>query len=86
MKLYVRLVFPSLPSLKSIQGCVFHWTQAIWRKVQAVGLTTPYQKPVFKDVCSIGRKLGHKIAVRATPIQNNLSARLIFSSLPSGLL
>ena len=26
-----------------IQGCVFHWTQAIWQKVQDLGLTTAYE-------------------------------------------
>ena len=26
-----------------IQGCVFHWTQAVWRKVQDLGLTTAYK-------------------------------------------
>ena len=25
-----------------IQGCVFHWTQAIWRKVQSIELSTAY--------------------------------------------
>jgi len=30
-----------LPTVK-IQGCVFHWTQAVWRKVQELGLQTAY--------------------------------------------
>lgn len=25
-----------------IQGCAFNWTQAVWRKVQALGLSVPY--------------------------------------------
>lgn len=25
-----------------IQGCAFHWNQAIWRKVQSLGLAVPY--------------------------------------------
>jgi hypothetical protein len=31
-------------SSASIQGCVFHWTQAIWRKVQGLGLSTAFHK------------------------------------------
>nr|XP_058962092.1 uncharacterized protein LOC131789042 [Pocillopora verrucosa] len=30
-----------LPTVK-IQGCVFHWTQAVWRKVQELGLQRAY--------------------------------------------
>lgn len=26
-----------------IHGCLFHWTQAVWRKVQAVGLTRVFR-------------------------------------------
>ena len=26
----------------SIQGSVFHWTQAVWRKVQSIGLSTAH--------------------------------------------
>ncbi|KAH3887727.1 hypothetical protein DPMN_011746 [Dreissena polymorpha] len=32
--LAVRRVFPGV----TIKGCVFHWTQAVWRKVQDLGL------------------------------------------------
>ena len=35
----VEKVFPT----KQIQGCVFHWTQAIWRKVQGLGLGSAYK-------------------------------------------
>ena len=35
----VEKVFPG----KQIQGCVFHWTQAIWRKVQGLGLGSAYK-------------------------------------------
>ncbi len=35
----VEKVFPDA----GIKGCVFHWTQAIWRKVQALGLASTYQ-------------------------------------------
>ncbi|KAK3727606.1 hypothetical protein QZH41_012639 [Actinostola sp. cb2023] len=31
-----------LPDVQ-LQGCVFHWTQAIWRKVQELGLQHTYQ-------------------------------------------
>lgn len=30
-----------LPGVK-IKGCVFHWTQALWRKIQELGLQQPY--------------------------------------------
>ncbi|XP_064636946.1 uncharacterized protein LOC135493499 [Lineus longissimus] len=33
-----RRVFPGI----NITGCLFHWTQAIWRKVQELGLQTAY--------------------------------------------
>jgi len=35
----IRRVFVDL----SIKGCIFHWTQAIWRKVQDQGLATTYR-------------------------------------------
>ena len=35
----VPSVFPTVP----IRGCVFHWTQAIWRKIQALGLAPTYR-------------------------------------------
>ncbi|XP_052268620.1 uncharacterized protein LOC127869999 [Dreissena polymorpha] len=28
----------------TIKGCVFHWTQAVWRKVQDLGLVTTYRR------------------------------------------
>ena len=31
-----RAVQDVLPDTR-IQGCVFHWTQAVWRKIQALG-------------------------------------------------
>lgn len=30
----LKSVFPT----KSIQGCVFHWSKAVWRKAQELGL------------------------------------------------
>ncbi|XP_006820186.1 uncharacterized protein LOC102808349 [Saccoglossus kowalevskii] len=33
-------VFPDV----AIQGCSFHWTQAVWRKVQHLGLQVPYME------------------------------------------
>ena len=29
--------------LVSIKGCVFHWVQSVWRKVQELGLATAYR-------------------------------------------
>jgi hypothetical protein len=36
----VANVFPNA----SIQGSVFHWTQAIWQKVEGLGLSTAYHE------------------------------------------
>jgi len=36
----VRDVYP----MASIQGCVFHWTQAVWRHVQELGLSATYRQ------------------------------------------
>ena len=36
----VQTVFPNV----RLQGCLFHWTQAVWRKVQEIGLGTAYKK------------------------------------------
>ena len=35
-----RHAFPGI----RIQGCVFHWVQCVWRKVQHLGLQTTYMK------------------------------------------
>ena len=36
----VKVVFPKI----QIKGCVFHWVQAVWRRVQALGLQDSYSK------------------------------------------
>lgn len=36
----LRQHFPGVP----IKGCVFHWTQAVWRHVQDGGLVTTYRQ------------------------------------------
>ena len=36
----VNSVFPTVP----IRGCAFHWGQAVWRKVQDLGLQTSYME------------------------------------------
>ena len=36
----IRDVFPTA----SIKGCVFHFTQAVWRKTQELGLKTTYSQ------------------------------------------
>ena len=38
--LVVRSEFPGV----SIKECVFHWTHAIWRKAQEIGLKPEYDK------------------------------------------
>ena len=29
-----------------MRGCAFHWSQAVWRKAQELGLQTAYSKEV----------------------------------------
>lgn len=36
-------VFRELLPNVSLQGCLFHWTQALWRKVQELGLEPAYR-------------------------------------------
>ena len=36
----IRQVFPG----RTIKGCVFHWSQAVWRKVQELGLAGSYRQ------------------------------------------
>ena len=36
----VNSVFPTVP----VRGCAFHWGQAVWRKVQDLGLQTSYME------------------------------------------
>ena len=36
-------VFRDLLPNVSLKGCLFHWTQALWRKVQELGLEPPYR-------------------------------------------
>ena len=38
----IRKVFPAV----KCRGCCFHWTQAVWRKIQEVGLQVAYNKEV----------------------------------------
>ena len=35
----IRVVFPTI----TVLGCAFHWAQAIWRKVQDLGLASAYK-------------------------------------------
>ncbi|XP_071804818.1 uncharacterized protein [Asterias amurensis] len=35
----VRRVFPHV----AVKGCLFHWTQAVWRQCQALGLVVPFK-------------------------------------------
>lgn len=37
--LAIRRVFPTV----AIKGCIFHWTQAVWRHVQSLGLARAYK-------------------------------------------
>ncbi|XP_048755039.2 uncharacterized protein LOC125666009 [Ostrea edulis] len=38
--LAIRRVFPAV----AIKGCIFHWTQAVWRHVQSCGLVRAYKE------------------------------------------
>lgn len=38
--LAIRRVFPTV----AIKGCIFHWTQAVWRHVQSLGLARAYKE------------------------------------------
>ena len=38
-----------------LKGCLFHWTQAVWRKVQELGLQVAYTKD--NDTFAYVRKL-----------------------------
>lgn len=49
--LAVREVFPGV----SIKGCVFHWTQAVWRHTQELGLKPAYSQR--SSVCNYIRQL-----------------------------
>jgi len=47
----VKEIFPNV----HIQGCLFHWTQSLYRKIQDIGLQTFYHEK--KDVFLFCRKL-----------------------------
>ncbi|XP_031553270.1 uncharacterized protein LOC116290391 [Actinia tenebrosa] len=34
-------------------GCVFHWSQAVWRKVQELGLTLPYENDFIRKLLAL---------------------------------
>ncbi|KAK6178953.1 hypothetical protein SNE40_011423 [Patella caerulea] len=47
----IRKVFPGM----KLKGCVFHWIQCVWRKVQGVGLAGTYyeRKTIYNYVRSL---------------------------------
>lgn len=54
----VRHVFPGV----AMKGCIFHWSQAVWRKVQDLGLVTTYRE---RD--SVYRYIRHLMALPFLP-------------------
>ena len=60
--LAVRFVFPGI----SAKGCAFHWTQAVWRQVQDIGL-----KPAYSQRSSIYNYVRQLLALPFLP-QNHI--------------
>ena len=56
--LAVRYVFPGV----SVKGCVFHWTQAVWRQVQDIGL-----KPAYSQRSSVYNYIRQLLALPSLP-------------------
>ena len=54
----MRRVFPDV----TIKGCVFHWTQAVWRRVQDLGL-----KPAYCQRSSTHNYVRHLLALPFLP-------------------
>ncbi|MPC35670.1 hypothetical protein E2C01_029100 [Portunus trituberculatus] len=55
---YEKAIWKVLPEFlpdTQIKGCVFHWTQAIWRKIQEVGLQHGYthNDGTYKYLCRV---------------------------------
>jgi len=67
----VRQVLPGL----EIRGCLFHYTQAIYRKVQELGLTTQYaQDAGSRSMCRDVMALPLLPAEHIAPVFDNLTA------------
>jgi hypothetical protein len=47
--------FPKVFEGIEVKGCLFHWTQALWRKVQELGLQTAYMQD--KDIFAFVKQL-----------------------------
>ena len=56
---------PGLPRV-AVKGCVFHWTQAVWRRVQDLGL-----KPAYSQRNSIYNYIRQLLALPFLP-QNHI--------------
>ena len=74
----IQQVYPSVV----IRGCAFHWTQAVWRKIQGVGLQSSYTQDVaIHHLCKQLLGLPFIPADHIRPVFNTLKLRAATLSL-----